>query len=121
MPPQFQPLQLCIKQSDRVRLSVYNAKPVIIWSRGSRNSKEAPCFIATHYSKEIHFMLVYILNHNGEPLMPCKPQKVRKLLNEKKAKVKKDIIRLKARSTTLIQQQKGEAIPPAFEKAGVLA
>jgi len=32
-------------------------------------------------------MLVYILNHNGEPLMPCLPQKARKLLNENKAKV----------------------------------
>lgn len=32
-------------------------------------------------------MFVYILNKNGEALMPCKPQKARKLLKEKKAKV----------------------------------
>lgn len=32
-------------------------------------------------------MLVYILNQKGEPLMPCKPQKARKLLLQKKAKV----------------------------------
>jgi len=32
-------------------------------------------------------MLVYILNKNGKPLMPCKPQKARILLRDKKAKV----------------------------------
>lgn len=32
-------------------------------------------------------MFVYVLNKDGEPLMPCKPQKARKLLKEKKAKV----------------------------------
>jgi N6-L-threonylcarbamoyladenine synthase len=32
-------------------------------------------------------MLVYILNQNGKPLMPCKPSKARKLLKQNKAKV----------------------------------
>jgi len=32
-------------------------------------------------------MVVYVLNHNGKPLMPCRPQKARKLLTEGKAKV----------------------------------
>ena len=32
-------------------------------------------------------MLVYVLNKNKEPLMPCKPQKARKLLKQGKAKV----------------------------------
>ncbi|MDD4497781.1 MAG: RRXRR domain-containing protein, partial [Methanosarcinaceae archaeon] len=32
-------------------------------------------------------MLVYIKNHNGNPLMPCKPSKARKLLREGKARV----------------------------------
>lgn len=32
-------------------------------------------------------MLVFVLNKNGEPLMPCKPQKVRELLASGKAKV----------------------------------
>lgn len=32
-------------------------------------------------------MLVYVLNKHGEPLMPCKPQKARKLLEEGKARV----------------------------------
>lgn len=32
-------------------------------------------------------MFVYILNESGGALMPCKPQKARKLLKEKKAKV----------------------------------
>lgn len=32
-------------------------------------------------------MLVYVLNKDGKPLMPCKPQKARKLLKEGKAKV----------------------------------
>ena len=32
-------------------------------------------------------MLVYVLNKNGKALMPCKPQKARILLKEKKAKV----------------------------------
>lgn len=34
-------------------------------------------------------MLVYVLNKNGKPLMPCKPQKARKLLREGKATVVK--------------------------------
>jgi len=32
-------------------------------------------------------MLVYVINQHGKPLMPCKPQKARKLLRENKAKV----------------------------------
>lgn len=32
-------------------------------------------------------MLVYVLNHNGEPLMPCKPVVARLLLKDKRAKV----------------------------------
>ena len=32
-------------------------------------------------------MIVYILNKNNKPLMPCKPQRARKLIKEKKAKV----------------------------------
>ncbi len=34
-------------------------------------------------------MLVYVINRHGKPLMPCKPQKARKLLKEQKAKVVK--------------------------------
>jgi hypothetical protein len=32
-------------------------------------------------------MLVYVINKHGDPLMPCKPQRARKLLKESKAKV----------------------------------
>ncbi len=32
-------------------------------------------------------MLVYVLNNKENPLMPCKPGKVRKLLKQGKAKV----------------------------------
>ena len=32
-------------------------------------------------------MLVYVINRHGKPLMPCRPQKARKLLKEQKAKV----------------------------------
>jgi hypothetical protein len=32
-------------------------------------------------------MLVYVINKNGNPLMPCKPAKARHLLRDKKAKV----------------------------------
>ena len=32
-------------------------------------------------------MVVYILNKHNKPLMPCKPQRARKLIKEKKAKV----------------------------------
>ena len=32
-------------------------------------------------------MLVYLINKNGNPLMPCKPAKARKLLRDGKAKV----------------------------------
>jgi hypothetical protein len=31
--------------------------------------------------------LVYVINHNGQPLMPCKPAKARKLLRGRRAKV----------------------------------
>lgn len=34
-------------------------------------------------------MLVYVLNKHGKPLMPCRPQKARKLLKQNKAKVVK--------------------------------
>lgn len=34
-------------------------------------------------------MLVFVINQNGETLMPCKQQKARKLLKEKKAKIVK--------------------------------
>jgi len=36
-------------------------------------------------------MLVYVLNKYGKPLMPCSPQKARKLLKNKKAKVVKKV------------------------------
>ena len=32
-------------------------------------------------------MFVFVLNKNGEPMMPCKPQKARKLLADGKARV----------------------------------
>ena len=34
-------------------------------------------------------MFVYVINKNGQPLMPCKPQKARKLLKTNKAEVVK--------------------------------
>ena len=34
-------------------------------------------------------MLVYVINKDGKPLMPCKPSKARKLLKNNKAKVVK--------------------------------
>ena len=34
-------------------------------------------------------MLVFVLNQEGKPLMPCKPSKAKKLLREGKAKVVK--------------------------------
>jgi hypothetical protein len=34
-------------------------------------------------------MLVYVINQHGKPLMPCKPQKARKLLKAGSAKVVK--------------------------------
>ena len=39
--------------------------------------------------KEVDYMLVYVINRHGKPLMPCKPQKARRLLKEQKAKVVK--------------------------------
>ena len=36
-------------------------------------------------------MLVYVLNKQGKPLMPCKPRKARILLRDDKAKVVKKI------------------------------
>lgn len=33
--------------------------------------------------------LVYVVNHNGNPLMPCQPSKARKLLRDRRAKVVK--------------------------------
>ena len=37
-------------------------------------------------SKEGNDMLVYVLNKHGQPLMPCKPRKARKLLEQGKSK-----------------------------------
>ena len=37
-------------------------------------------------------MLVYVINKNGNPLMPCKEAKTRKLLRDNKAKVVKRTI-----------------------------
>ncbi len=34
-------------------------------------------------------MLVFVLNQHGDPIMPCKPSKARKLLGDGKAKVVK--------------------------------
>ncbi|WP_263406670.1 RRXRR domain-containing protein [Niallia endozanthoxylica] len=34
-------------------------------------------------------MFVYVLNQQGEPLMPCSPRKARKLLQSQKAKMVK--------------------------------
>ena len=31
--------------------------------------------------------LVYVINQNGHPLMPCRPSKARKLLRDRRAKV----------------------------------
>ncbi len=39
--------------------------------------------------KEADFTLVYVISKHGKPLMPCKPQKARRLLKEQKAKVVK--------------------------------
>lgn len=40
----------------------------------------------------VYFMLVYVLNSKGNPIMPCSPAKARKLLKEGSAKiVKRDI------------------------------
>ena len=39
--------------------------------------------------KEVGYMLVYVISKHGKPLMPCKPQKARRLLKEQKAKVVK--------------------------------
>ena len=36
-------------------------------------------------------MLVFVLNQHGKPLMPCKPKKARKLLEDGKAKVVKTV------------------------------
>jgi len=36
---------------------------------------------------KILIMIVFVLNKHGEQLMPCKPRKAKKLLNEEKAKV----------------------------------
>lgn len=36
-----------------------------------------------------HFLLVFVINKHGEPLMPCKTSKARKLLKQGKAKVVK--------------------------------
>ncbi len=41
----------------------------------------------THNSSEENYMLVFVVNKENKPLMPCKPSKARKLLEEGKAKV----------------------------------
>jgi len=49
------------------------------------NNHEEYLLLLTGDFKDI--MLVYVINKNGNPLMPCKPAKARKLLRDKKAKV----------------------------------
>ena len=48
------------------------------------NSKEQKLQPAGEHKAE---SLVYVINKNGNPLMPCKPAKARHLLKEGKAKV----------------------------------
>ena len=40
-----------------------------------------------HQHTDGHNVIVYVLNKNGKPLMPCKPTKARHLLEQNKAKV----------------------------------
>ncbi|MBC8234932.1 HNH endonuclease [bacterium] len=49
------------------------------------NNHEEYLLLLTGDFKDI--MLVYVINKNGNPLMPCKPAKARKLLRDNKAKV----------------------------------
>src|SRR5215471_5999898 len=42
---------------------------------------------STKLRKEVHVLFVYILNHHGQPLMPCHPRKARLLLKSEKAKI----------------------------------
>ncbi|WP_231585498.1 RNA-guided endonuclease IscB [Methanosarcina sp. WWM596] len=41
----------------------------------------------THNSSDEDYMLVFVINQNKKPLMPCKPSKARNLLQAGKAKV----------------------------------
>lgn len=41
----------------------------------------------TKLRKEVDAIFVYVINKHGQPLMLCKPQKARKLLKQRKAKV----------------------------------
>ena len=43
--------------------------------------------VDTHNSKEKYAMFLFVPNKNGEPLMPCKPQKAKVLLKRGDAKV----------------------------------
>jgi len=79
-------------------------------------------------------MLVYVINGHGKPLMPCKPGKVRKLLEYGKAKVVQRIpcaiqllygssgckqpITLKAESakTFLIERMERRVLPSLIEE-----
>jgi len=45
----------------------------------------------THNSSEENYMLVFVINKENRPLMPCKPSRARKLLKEGKAKVVRTI------------------------------
>ena len=63
-------------------------QPPEIWSRGSRIRRPVTGTTARITPEGgIDFMLIYVLNHHGKPLMPCSPAKARHLLESGKAKV----------------------------------
>jgi len=51
------------------------------------NNPDAALTAAAQAGRNLRVSAVFVQNLRGEPLMPCKPSKARKLLEEKKARV----------------------------------
>jgi N6-L-threonylcarbamoyladenine synthase len=78
---------------------------------------------AKHTEENKEVSVVYVLNMQGKPLMPCKPQKARKLLKNQKAKVVKRYpftIKLLYKSGSAIQKIK-LGVDSGYTKIGLSA
>ncbi len=62
-----------------------------------------------------HFMLVFVINKHGKPLMPCKPSRARKLLKQGKAK----IVKYEPFTIQLLYGSSGFQLPTTYRGGGL--
>jgi N6-L-threonylcarbamoyladenine synthase len=89
-----------LNSPDRVRGGVPGLKT-------SDNNPDAALTATAQAGQDLRVPVVYVLNMRGKPLMPCKPQKARKLLKHGKAKAVK-----RTPFTIQLKYATGEAVQP---------